>query len=52
MSSENIKLVAHHDVSLFGQRNQVFAQLLGELDIVPLDDVAPADLVHDIIPVV
>ena len=29
----------------------MFVELLGKLDIVPLDDVAAADLVHDVLPV-
>ena len=29
----------------------MFVKLLGKLDIVPLDDVAAADLVHDVLPV-
>ena len=38
-------------IFLLGQGNKLFAELLGELDVVPLNDVAATDLVHDVIPV-
>ena len=38
-------------IFLLGQGNKLFAKLLGELDVVPLNDVAATDLVHDVIPV-
>ena len=38
-------------IFLLGQGNKLFAELLGELDVVPLNNVAATDLVHDVIPV-
>jgi hypothetical protein len=38
-------------VTLLGNRYQVLVKLLGKEEVIPLDDVAVADLVLDIFPV-
>lgn len=41
----------HSFIFLLGNGHKVLVELPGELDIVPLDDVAPADLLHNLLPV-
>ena len=41
----------HSFIFLLGNRHEVLVELPRELDVVPLDDVAPADLLHDLLPV-
>ena len=41
----------HSFIFLLGNRHEVLVELPGELDVVSLDDVAPADLFHDLLPV-
>lgn len=41
----------HSFIFLLGNGHQVLIELPGELDVVSLDDVAPADLLHDLLPI-
>ena len=44
-------LDTHRSAFLLSKLYQSFVELLGKLLIVPLDDIAPTDLVHDAVPV-